>query len=273
MTSNEQYEHAVDLLQQLGLKEYEAKCFVVLSRLPKGTAKQISDQSDVPRTRVYDATRVLEARGLVEVQHSSPQYFRAVSIEEAIGTLRQQYESRFDELQDAVEGLEQSTTDDSDTVHEVWSLSGSDAIANRTQQLIGEADDEVVLILGTDAVLGEDLYESLDDAADRGVSLIVGTLADSVREEIDRRLEAKVFLSELDWLGATSDGYGGSARDEDTAIGRLLMVDRETIFVSSIDPISGKEQAVFGRGFSNGLVVIVRRLMATGLLASEDPGT
>lgn len=32
------------------------------------------------------------------------------------------------------------------------------------------------------------------------------------------------------------------------------------------------EQAVFGRGFDNGLVTIVRRLMATELLAVNDPG-
>jgi HTH-type transcriptional regulator, sugar sensing transcriptional regulator len=31
------------------------------------------------------------------------------------------------------------------------------------------------------------------------------------------------------------------------------------------------ERAVFGRGFTNGLVVIARRLMATGLEPGDDP--
>jgi sugar-specific transcriptional regulator TrmB len=30
-------ETAAELLQQLGLKEYEAKCFVALARLPRAT--------------------------------------------------------------------------------------------------------------------------------------------------------------------------------------------------------------------------------------------
>jgi hypothetical protein len=30
--------------------------------------------------------------------------------------------------------------------------------------------------------------------------------------------------------------------------------------------------AVYGHGFGNGLVVIARRLMATGLFPAEDPG-
>ena len=33
------------------------------------------------------------------------------------------------------------------------------------------------------------------------------------------------------------------------------------------------EKAVFGRGFDNGIVVIARRLMATGLQPADDPET
>ena len=67
MTTDETIQEAVEVLQQLGLKEYEAQCFVGLSRLSTGTAKQLSEITDVPRTRVYDAVRVLEAKGLVVV--------------------------------------------------------------------------------------------------------------------------------------------------------------------------------------------------------------
>lgn len=64
---------AVTLLEELGLKQYEARCFTALTQLSDATAKGISEISEVPRTRVYDAIRVLETQGLVEVQHSSPQ--------------------------------------------------------------------------------------------------------------------------------------------------------------------------------------------------------
>jgi len=90
-------ERALELLQQLGLKEYESQAFVALSRPPAWTAKQISEISDVP-TRVYDAVRVLETKGLVEVQHTNPQQFRAVSIASSIETLRNEYDSRVESL-------------------------------------------------------------------------------------------------------------------------------------------------------------------------------
>ncbi|WP_276300534.1 TrmB family transcriptional regulator [Halorussus lipolyticus] len=265
--SHDNRDQAVELLQQLGLKEYEAKCFVALSRIREATAKEISESSEVPRTRVYDAVRILEAQGLVEVQHGSPQLFRSVPVEEAIATLRDQYESRFDTLQDVIEDLDRPAKTENDSVHEVWSLSGTTATANRTHRLIENVDEELFLLVGHPNLVTDDLMESLDDATDRGVSVIVGTEDESVRDAISERVpNAEVFVSELDWLNGTGENAN------DVKIGRVLLGDRSTILISSIEPETDKERAVYGRGFSNGLVVIIRRLMSTGLLQSADPG-
>ncbi|MFB6178447.1 MAG: TrmB family transcriptional regulator [Halorientalis sp.] len=135
---------AVEMLQQLGLKEYEAKCFVALSRVPKATAKEISTIADVPRTRVYDANRILEEKGLVEVQHMNPQQFRAVPIEEAIATLRNEFESRMETLQQTLQQtlqrIEPAETEMETVGNEVWSLSAQEAIQNRTKKLVERRD-------------------------------------------------------------------------------------------------------------------------------------
>ena len=263
-------ERAVELLQQLGLKEYEAKCFVALTQLPSGTAKHISEISEVPRTRVYDAVRVLETKGLVEIQHSNPQQFRAVSIEEAAQTLRTEYESRTNSLRETLQGIETATVDDEvDVSHEVWSLSGSAAIATRTTQLVDEADAEIVVVIGHESALTDDLVQRLESAQSRDVSVIIGTVSESLRETVDAALPAvEAFVSGLEWLRSTTP-------DDDTEIPRLLLVDRTTILVSTAQSDGAtdeqSEQAVFGRGFENGLVTIVRRLMATGLFPIDDP--
>lgn len=105
-------DEAIELLQNLGLQQYEAKAFVALTRLPRGTAKEISDVSEVPRTRVYDAVRVLESKGLVEIQHSNPQQFRAVPIDEAADTLLQAYEKRTESLQRALRSIDAASPED-----------------------------------------------------------------------------------------------------------------------------------------------------------------
>ncbi len=267
------HQRAVELLQQLGLKEYEAKCFVALSRLPQGTAKEISETSDVPRTRVYDAIRILESKGLVEVQHSSPQQFRSVPIDEAAETLREEYESRTATLVEAVEDIEPVLpNEDREVTHEVWGLSGAGPIANRTGQLIDAAGREIVLIVGRDEVITDELIDHLSVAQETGIDVLVGTMTDRQCDRLQEALPgAEVFVSGLDWLESSPVDAS-----DDTAISRLLLIDGNTILVSSVHERDGEgmetEKAVFGRGFDNGIVVIARRLMATGLLPVDDPG-
>jgi sugar-specific transcriptional regulator TrmB len=262
-------EEAVETLQQLGLREYEAECFVALTRLPHGTARTISEISDVPRTRVYDATRVLESKGLVEVQHSSPQRFRATSVEEAVRTLQSEYETRVDRLADVLRSLPPAQDrEDGETSHQVWALSGETAVTNRTHELVDEADEEVVMIFDPDFVDTASLADKLQDAKRGGVSLIVGSTDEAGRAEVQSALpEVDVFVSGLEWLtDAEQDDEG-----DDTTITRLLLIDGETILVSTVHPDdeNATESAVFGSGFDNGVVTIVRRLLRTRLRADE----
>jgi HTH-type transcriptional regulator, sugar sensing transcriptional regulator len=267
MDTNANLEEAVEVLQQLGLKQYEAQCFVGLSRLHTGTAKQLSEMTEVPRTRIYDAIRVLEAQGLVEIQHSSPQQFRAVPLEEATETLRDQYEARVERLHDALNTVEIVDTEDEEPVQQVWAMSGRNAIENRTNDLIGEATDEIVLVIGDDSLLTPELVDALNEVGN-GADLLVGALTNSLQDEIQTAVpDATTYISGLEWL------HGENTTMDDTAIGRLLLIDRSTILVSSIIPDTKDEQAVFGEGFGNGLVVIARRLMAQGLLLARDSGS
>lgn len=263
------YDHAVELLQQLGLKEYESKAFVALSRLPSGTAKEISTVSEVPRTRVYDAIRVLETKGLVEIQHSSPQQFRAVPVAEAVETLREEYERMTDDLRETLEDIDAAPIEDeSEVTHEVWGMTGGTAIKNRTTKLVDEAESELVVVVGDESVLTESLVEQLQAALDRNVAILVGTTTTALQEMVQRAIpDIDVFVSELSWL------EDSSLAEDHTQITRLLLLDNKTILVSTRSAhadADADEQAIFGRGFDNGLVTIARRLMSTGFEGPES---
>ena len=261
-------DETVSLLQDLGLKEYEARCFLTLTRVSVGTAKEISEISAVPRTRVYDAIRVLEAQGLVEVQHSNPQQFRAVSVEEATETLRQKFDHRIDTLGTHLDSVEPPDEVADDPLQEVWSLSGSEAIQSRTLDLVENVDSDIVLIVVEEALLTEPLLERVHDAVERGVSVLVGTPSAAIVSELAAELPSiEVFETELDWLQGPAD--------DDVAINRLLLVDGTSLLVSSYHPADDhdetSEQAIFATGLDNGVVVIIRRLMSTGLLPVVAP--
>lgn len=55
--------------------------------------------------RVHDAVRVLESKGLIEVQHSSQQRYHATSFQEATKTLQAQYEDRVQRLQTSLKAV------------------------------------------------------------------------------------------------------------------------------------------------------------------------
>lgn len=147
----------------------------------------------------------------------------------------------------------------------MWAQSGSEAIEVRTRSLIEDAEEEIVLIVGQEALLTDDLVDSLN-AVSNGVTVIVGAVTETIQARIRELMpDASVFVSGLDWLHEQGDG------EHAASIGRLLMIDREMVLVSSHDPETGAEHSVFGQGFGNGFVVILRRLMATGLLTADDP--
>ncbi|MFW5948117.1 MAG: TrmB family transcriptional regulator [Halolamina sp.] len=257
MRIDDPVDDAVELLQQLGLKEYEARCFVALSQLTAGTAKEVAAIADVPRTRVYDSVRVLEAQGLVEVQHTNPRRFRTVRVDEAVETLRVQYEGRIDRLTDA---LRRSRAGESELVsptQEVWSLAGREAIWGRTERLIDDADDAVVVIVGDEGRLNEDLLGSLGALDD--VAVVTGVPTEDARQRVrEHAPQAHTYVSAFDWATSTvGDGV---------TVGTVLLADGARAMVSTVLP-DGEERAVIGTGVHNGLVVLLRRL--TGLVTDR----
>lgn len=242
-------QEAVAILQDLGLKEYASRTFVALTRLSEGTAKDVSEVSDVPRTRVYDAIAELEHHGLVEVQHSNPRVFRAVPVEEAAETLREQYASRTERLRDVLANLEPVTSGEQDPPdHQIWSLSERTAIDTRVRALLQDADTEIVTVIGHEDLLTEELRELLAAADARGVDIAVSALNAELESSIRNWVEGSEIDPRQHSLGIQTE----------LDISRLFLIDRETVLLGSYSGASGtdrpEERAICGRGTENGLV-------------------
>lgn len=102
---------AVEALTELGLSEYEARCFVALTQLATGTAKEISQLADVPQSRVYDVADALHSEGLIDIQQSEPKEYYALPVQPSIERLREEYQ---DHLQTATEHLQSLESRDAD---------------------------------------------------------------------------------------------------------------------------------------------------------------
>ncbi len=159
-------ERAVAKLEQLGLSEYEADTFVALIQLGRGTAKDVADIGHVPEPRVYDAVETLHDRGLVDVQHATPQTFTTVSHETALRTLSLDYENLLTRFERALEELEPAQPQREGLG--VWTTTGPEAITSRMLEFIDETEDELVYMT-VDELLTDTHLDHLERAAERGV--------------------------------------------------------------------------------------------------------
>ncbi|QOS13134.1 TrmB family transcription regulator [Haloferax gibbonsii] len=244
---------AIEQLKQLGLSAYAARTFVALTSLGIGTATEISEVSEVPRTRVYDAVDELRERGLVDVQQSSPKQFWVVSAETTCQKFEHEMRQRTSLLTTALQEL--GTAQRKQEQRGVWTVDGQSAVTDRVLEFIGDADDEIVYMT-VEGLLTEDIVEALGEAARRGVSIRVAGISPDVQGTIrDEIPDAELFDTLWMW--------------SDTPAGRLMMVDRNQTLVSVLvngsdatpsDPRS--ETAIWGAGETNSLVAVLRAIFA-----------
>lgn len=243
-------EAAVEQLEAFGLTEYTARSFVALLALGTATAKEISEVSEVPRTRVYDVMETLEARGLVSVRHSEPKRFWAVSGETASRQFEKRLTNRINIFREAVDAIDTHTG--SEEQRGVWTVTGREAVTTRIVEFIESATDEIVF-MSVEALLDAAIIDSLRAASDRGVTIKLGEMSNGAEAAIaDVVSDAETVDSLWDW--------------EDTPAGRLLLVDERKTLVSVLVPEDGipasrrDETAIWGVGPNNNLVVVLRVL-------------
>ncbi|MFC6954646.1 TrmB family transcriptional regulator [Halorubellus litoreus] len=244
-----------ELLEALGFTEYEAKCFVAATRVGTGTAKEVSEVADVPRARVYDCMDSLAERGLVDVQEANPKKYRAVRPETAVATLQRAFETRFDRLNELLPELHATARESEDD--DVWVIEGGADVAERMVTLIEDADESVVVAIGAEGLLSEELLAALVAADERGVSVTVGSPGEPIRDRVVEAVPDATVLETWTWWKSFPIRPG--------AVSSVLLVDGRALLVSSDDPgsLPGREghRAVWTDGANTPLVGLLRPLL------------
>lgn len=251
----EEVQEAVEGLERLGLTEYEARCFVALTRLPHGTAKEIGKVADIPRSRVYETMDRLQEKGLVELQEGEPRTFQSVSINTAIRSLRKKYESHFETVEKTLREMEPVYKENQQAV---WAINDHEQVTERVLDLVADATDEILLVTFDTILLGEELLDALEAADERGVDIHIGTDDEAVHKRVaDTEIDARIFTSGLvEWFDVANDA---------PRIGRLLMVDREPVLMSALHdeelPGVPNETAAWSDGIDHGFATFAESVL------------
>lgn len=254
---------AVDALKRLGLSTYEARVFVGLQKLGSGTASDVAEVTDVPRSQVYGAADGLEERGLIEVQQGSPTRYRPVGLDEAQTKLFEQLESRGESAfayLESVQGQHERTSEQSEAI---WTVHGRTNVRDRAVSLIDGADERVFYGTGELDTLEPSVVEALERRADE-VDVLVATSEPEVRARVDELAGVRVLSVP-------------AVLSPDISTGRSLLVDDDTILLSVLPTESmthlAEETAFWSEGtaFAQMLVGIMQEWFETMLAGAKTP--
>lgn len=250
MTDDES--EAIDAFERLGLTRYEAMVFIALHRLGAGTARDVADVADVPRSQVYSVAENLEDRGLVEVQQSSPIRYRPVSVEEAQETLRNRFDHERERAFDYVETVKRESTTE-ETQEDIWTVRSRDRIDTRVVDLLSRADDRILFGTRLPGFVTDSTVDVLEERAGAGVFVIVISRSDEVRER----------FADVEGIAVETPP---SHRESDDRSGRFVVVDDDAILMSVVDD-DGSETAIWSAG-SLFASVFIQLIEASGDLES-----
>jgi len=93
------------LLEKLGLTEYESKTLATLFRLGEAEAPAISRVAQVPKTRVYDVLDKLVEKNLVIEISGRPKRYRGIETKKALGLLLEKKKLEVKGLESSVENM------------------------------------------------------------------------------------------------------------------------------------------------------------------------
>jgi sugar-specific transcriptional regulator TrmB len=200
-----------DLLKRIkdfGLNSYEAKIWTALLSRGVSSAGELSDISNVPRSRTYDVLESLEKKGFVMMKLGKPIKYMAISPTEVIDVIKKKIrsdsvkqEESMDELRksDVLEQLTQLHTTGIDMVEPtdlVGMIKNRDNIYDYMESMIKKAEKSIYITTSAEGMIRkiQHLEKSLRKVADKGVIIKILVPHNKETEKIEKELKGIVEI-------------------------------------------------------------------------------
>lgn len=202
-------ENFLGKVKEFGLNSYEAKIWTALLSRGIATAGELSDISNVPRSRAYDVLESLEKKGFIIMKLGKPIKYIAVPPEEVVSRVKkrinQDAESQLNRLHEIgvsdimneLVQLHSQGIQKTDAFDLSGSLKGRDSIYNQISSLISNAKEEIILSTTSEGIIrkSENLKKAFKKAVDNGVKIrITAPLvkgAEKAAKELSKFAEVK----------------------------------------------------------------------------------
>ena len=226
-------ETIVTHLKEHGFSEYEAKAYVALVGLARGTAREVCEISGVPQGRIYSVLRALADRGFVDVEEGSPTFYHAGDPGDLFKGIREEYCASLDHLVNELRQLHVEARPSSP----FWSIHSERGIRNRLKTVVRNATEDIIIIAlhprGLASIVGE------LKAANRRVNLTI-LVSD---KEAFTGLGLRVFESGEELTGLFREMMAKSAKMKDASWDTELFLIVDGMNAITVGSRAGKKSA------------------------------
>ncbi|MEO2154935.1 MAG: helix-turn-helix domain-containing protein [Nanoarchaeota archaeon] len=205
-----------EIRKMFDLNLYEAKIWLALLSKGSATAGEISEISNVPRSRTYDILEGLEKKGFVISKLSKPIKYIAIAPSEVIERIKKKTLKEAEEKARKIEALR-----DSEFIKEleaiyrhkvsqippnekIGSIKGRFNLYNHIDYMIRSAEKEVIIMTTSKGFIRkiEVLRESMEKAAKRGVKIKIAAPITEETEEYLDEIKDVAEVKHIDFIKA-----------------------------------------------------------------------
>ena len=228
----------LDILRTIGLNKYERNLWVAILARGSATAGELSDISNVPRSRCYDVLESLANRGFIVIQPGKPLKYVAIQPKEALERAKKKTQEEAFEMGEKIDRLSKSdSVKELEKLHKeniktmkpedlTGALKGRYSVLQQVETMLKKAKKNVKL-LTTEAgflELAENHSNLLKKASENGVKIQIAAPITKENSEAAKELAKYTQIRSIE-----------DVEEVENLLGRLWVVDSQEFLMGLTD--------------------------------------
>lgn len=228
-------QETLDKLEDIGLNMYERKIYSALLGRGISTAGELSEMTNVPRSRAYDVLESLAEKGFVVIKSSQPMEYVSIPPQQAIENMKAQHEEDLEEKLSKLDSMKKSEAVTEleelydqgvelvDPAEMSGSLKGSRQVNQHMGTMFKDAEDSIKILTSEEGL--NDLHANhsdlLKECREEGVNVKILSPVTASNKQAFEDLSKNTSIKHLDEgeLPAIPDG-------------RFTIVDNDAVTMS-----------------------------------------
>ncbi len=242
-------QETLDKLEDIGLNMYERKIYSALLGRGVSTAGELSEMTNVPRSRAYDVLESLAEKGFSVIKSSQPMEYVAIPPQQAIENIKKQHEREFQEklrrldsfkdseAVDELESLYDQGVELVDPAEMSGSLKGRHQIHQHLGTMFQDAEENIKIVTSEQGLrdIEENHSDLLREAREQGVNVrILAPVTDENRDAYENVSQ----IAEVRHLNTDEENF-------ELPRGRFAIVDDDMTMSMTHDEVHSTQDTAF----------------------------